>query len=468
MLATLVLSGCATAPAPTANSYSFVVLGEQGAAVARLITADTACPAIEIDGTQHAMAARAQPGTIALRPTALPVAESVPAAFPVLTCEYALPAGTRSASVLGQALSLPKPALSRIVVMGDTGCRLQRGSNGAAGSYQNCNNPAEYPFAQVARSAAAWQPDLVIHVGDFHYRESPCPAGQRGCAGSPYGYGWDTWQADFFAPGRALLQAAPWIMVRGNHESCARGGQGFWRFLDPRPLLAGRDCNLKADDMTGDFSDPYAVPLGDKAQLVVLDTALTGNNTFGAGDPRTPRYADLYRKAEQLSLQADYNIGTMHHPVLAFVALPTPEGDVLKGGNNGLIGAFGTVGKTLLPSRFNTVLSGHVHMWQQVSFASNHPTQFISGFSGTQEETVPLPNPLPPSAEPAPGAVVDRISSWFDGFGFMTMERQGADAWDVQVWDEAGKLKNSCKIKGNKSQCDLPAIPPPAKPPVTP
>ncbi len=482
----LALAGCATStsqpPGPAAPAapmsqaapsgpftpYQFVLLGEQGTAVARYITAAAVCPPIDIDGKALAMAVRAQPGTIALRPTALPVAESKPAAFPMLTCEASLPAGTRSASILGQPLALPKSALSRIVVLGDTGCRLQRGSNGAAGSFQNCNSAKDYPFAQIARRAAGWQPDLVLHVGDYHYRESACPAGQAGCAGSPNGYGWDTWQADLFEPGRALLQAAPWVMVRGNHESCVRAGQGFWRFLDPRPLLPGRDCNLAADDTLGDFSDPYAVPLGNKAQLVVLDTAVTGNNAFPAGDPRTARYVDLYRKAEQLTLQADYNIGTMHHPLLAFVALPSPEGEVLKGGNGGLIGAWAVPGKALLPSRFNSVLSGHVHMWQQVSFASAHPTQFVSGFSGTQEETVPLPFPLPPKAEPAPGAVVDSISSWFDGFGYMTMERQGQDAWDVKVWDANGQVKNTCKVKGSKSQCELAVVPPPARASVTP
>jgi hypothetical protein len=30
---------------------------------------------------------------------------------------------------------------------------------------------------------------------------------------------------------------------------------------------------------------------------------------------------------------------------------------------------------------------------------------------------------------PAPGAVVEHFSSWVDGFGFMTMERRGADQW---------------------------------------
>jgi hypothetical protein len=50
---------------------------------------------------------------------------------------------------------------------------------------------------------------------------------------SPWGYGWDTWKADFFDPAQALLKAAPWVMVRGNHETCTRAGQGWWRFLDP-------------------------------------------------------------------------------------------------------------------------------------------------------------------------------------------------------------------------------------------
>ena len=82
----------------------------------------------------------------------------------------------------------------------------------------------------------------------------------RGCAGSPWGYGWDAWDADLFTPARPLLAAAPWIVVRGNHESCNRAGQGWWRFLDPRPLVPGRDCNDPANDGIGDFSDPYAIP----------------------------------------------------------------------------------------------------------------------------------------------------------------------------------------------------------------
>ena len=78
------------------------------------------------------------------------------------------------------------------------------------------------PFAALATAAAALKPDLVIHLGDYLYRETPCPASFAGCAGSPYGDNWAAWNADFFVPGAPLLAAAPWIVIRGNHEDCAR------------------------------------------------------------------------------------------------------------------------------------------------------------------------------------------------------------------------------------------------------
>ncbi|MDW4746763.1 metallophosphoesterase, partial [Escherichia coli] len=82
-----------------------------------------------------------------------------------------------------------------------------------------------------------------LHVGDYHYRENACPPDVAGCQGSPWGYGWDTWQADLFQPAAPLMAAAPWVLVRGNHEECARAGQGWFRFLDPRPYSAARSCD---------------------------------------------------------------------------------------------------------------------------------------------------------------------------------------------------------------------------------
>ena len=63
----------------------------------------------------------------------------------------------------------------------------------------------------------------------------PVPSDQPGCAGSPYGDNWAVWQKDFFNPAAPLLAAAPWVLVRGNHELCDRGGHGWFRLLDPHP-----------------------------------------------------------------------------------------------------------------------------------------------------------------------------------------------------------------------------------------
>src|SRR5262249_52417530 len=126
------------------------------------------------------------------------------------------------------------------------------------------NDPVEWPFRLIAEVAAQQKPDLVIHVGDYLYRETPCPAGNLGCAGSPSGDTWAAWQADFFAPAETLLRTVPWVFVRGNHEVCDRGGQGWSRTLEPYAFNAQKGCNETAP--------PFAVAF-DGLTLVALDVA---------------------------------------------------------------------------------------------------------------------------------------------------------------------------------------------------
>jgi hypothetical protein len=444
--AALALTGCASLTGERGPAeVAFVVIGENGAATARLITAAADCPRLTVDGQAMPMRVRVERSNIPARAGQPPA----PPSSAVLACEAPIPAGSLSASVAGKRLPLPQAAPGRIVVIGDTGCRLK------GKEAQECNDPERFPFARVAASAAAFRPDLVIHVGDYHYREDPCPAGKAGCAGSPFGYGYDAWAADFFTPARSLLAAAPWVLARGNHESCTRAGQGWWRWLDPRPYEAGRNCDLPANDALGEYSDPYAVPLGEGAQLIVFDTANTSYKGLPQADPRRAAYAETYRKIEALARRAPYNIGVDHHPLLAFGASRDAKSGeaTLFGGDRGLLDAFGDVDPLYLPRSFGMLLSGHVHLWEQTSFASEHPTQFVSGFSGTAEDIVPLPALPPPGKTPAPGAIVEHMSSWIDGFGFMTMERTGAESWLVKVWDRDGRERNSCTVEGRKSRC---------------
>ncbi|HVY33997.1 MAG TPA: metallophosphoesterase [Caulobacteraceae bacterium] len=454
----LTISACLAAEAARAAddpiAAAYVVLGEDGAAQARVITAAAECPVIQAGGKSLPMSVRATAGTEPLRPTRSDPKDSKPSDFPVLTCEATLPVGLVHASVAGHALPSIMAQHKRIVVIGDTGCRLKASDD----AYQACNAPNQYPFAKVAAAAAAWKPDLVVHVGDYEYRENDCQVKKHaGCAGSPWGYGWDAWNADFFAPGAPLLAAAPWVAVRGNHESCNRAGQGWWRFVDPRPLLNSRSCNDPAHDDAADYSDPYAVPLGDGAQIVVMDSSSAPGDPIPPGDPEAAIYRKLYTDMAALAARAPYSIVVDHHPLLGFsaqVSAKTKQA-YLTTGNLGLQSTFGAENPLLFPPTVQMLLSGHVHVWQQVSFSSPHPTQFIAGFSGTQEDVVPIPAHIPDDAAVAPGAKVEAFSSWVDGFGFMTLSRTGRDTWDVEVHDQNGDVVNRCKVTGRHSKCDL-------------
>ena len=114
---------------------------------ARLVTVATTCPALHTDKGDVTMAVRA----------------AAAADFP-LVCAAAVPAGAAMASIAGAALPLPATNPQRILVLGDTGCRI-KGS-----VLQACNDPARWPFPQLAQAAANLKPDLIVHVGIIQRR----------------------------------------------------------------------------------------------------------------------------------------------------------------------------------------------------------------------------------------------------------------------------------------------------------
>jgi hypothetical protein len=345
--------------------------------------------------------------------------------------------------------------IKRIVIIGDTGCRIKAADN----AVQPCDDPKAYPFAAIAEAAADWKPDLVLHVGDYLYRENPCPEGNKVCAGTPWGYGLDAWRADFLDPAQPLLKAAPWIFVRGNHESCNRAGQGWRRLLDTAPFSAETSCDDPANDGRGDFSVPYAVPLGDGAQIINWDTSDAGYKLFPAGDPHIAAYSANIGVIAELAKRAAHTILTNHHPVLGVAAFKPKNGPILVGPNNlGLAQVLSQTDPKLYPAGVDLLLSGHVHVFEQLSFGGKFPSQFVTGFSGTQEDIVPLPETLPDASDPVPGASPDAFSSWIDGFGFMTMERSGPDKWTADIRDRNGTVVDSCTIEGRVSKCTVPQV----------
>jgi hypothetical protein len=404
----LLATACATARPASEGSVAaaWVELGPGGGALARVITEAAACPGLTVDGATRPMQVRAA---------------SDGGSFPVTVCEAPLPAGARSAGVAGQALAVPAPAPRRILVIGDTGCRMK-----APSDFQACNDPAAWPFARVAARAAAWRPELVIHLGDFHYRESPCPAGNAGCAGNPAGDTWPSWRADLFAPAAPLLRAAPWVMIRGNHETCSRAGEGWSRFLEPGPRPAS--CT----DNTG----PHVVPLG-AVVLAVIDSS-------SASDDSAPP-ADVARYTAQLdqlaTMTPPYTWLVTHRPVWGVVGF---DGQIATG-NQTLQAAM----RGRLPAALTLLLAGHIHLFEGLAFEPRRPPMLLVGNGGTALDA--------PLAQPLVGMTIDGATvttgKTLASFGYATLEPSSGSDWQARVHDVDGRVVAECLVGRGTMTC---------------
>ena len=392
-------------PVHAAILAHWVEFGERGIAEARVITDGPACPAILIDGVAGIMTERAAPSE----------------AFPVRVCTAALPLGVKSASAGGERLPLPVADPKRILVLGDTGCHIKFVWR------QACNDPDAWPFAQNAANAASLKPDLVIHVGDYLYRESPCPPEIVGCAGSPYGDNWPTWRADFFTPAAALLAAAPWIVVRGNHEDCERAGKGWRRVLAPGAYDPAEPCV--------DHEPLYVVQVGDR-EIAVLDSALAPDERYD------PKIAALYRSdfASIARLAKGPTWLTTHRPIWGIYA---SEGARVIGGNRTLAAA--SDGR--LPA-VELQIAGHIHALEVTNYSSGQPPEVIVGNGGDDLSTM---TPRDLSGLKVAGAqVADGFS--LGGFGFLLLEKDTA-GWNMAMYDRAGQVERRCTLRDGRVSC---------------
>ena len=310
-------------------------------------------------------------------------------------------------------------------MVGDTGCRLKDKE-----AFQACNDAPVWPFERIARSVARWQPDLLIHVGDYLYRESPCPAENTGCAGSPWGDKWRTWDADFFAPAAELLRAAPWVVTRGNHEVCNRIGRGWFHYLDPQ--LPALGCQ--------DYTPPYAVPTG-KGQLFMLDSASAQDDS--APSPLVEFYATQFAALRNATSANAWLV--THRPMWGVGQSENgKDGPRLFRVNSTLQNASGNS----LPPFITLVLSGHLHLFEALRFANGHPPQLIVGNGGTALDpavTLPFVGTGLAGATVVEGTTLDR-------FGFMTLERSDT-GWLATVRDVDGDAMLRCLLGHEHMTC---------------
>jgi calcineurin-like phosphoesterase family protein len=414
-------SGCATAGRPAGPATgpalrTWVEMGPAGALARAIVsTPGAGCPQLAAGGKSIPMSARAEPS----------------ADFAVLVCEAAIPPDAREARIGGTALPLPPRQIRKVAVLGDTGCRIKCNSAGADCDVQDCNDPAKWPFAQVARRIAAEKPDLVIHVGDYYYREAPCPAGdEEDCGGSPAGDNWPAWQADFFDPAVPLLAAAPWLFVRGNHEECQRGGPGWFRFLDSGPPPAS--CS--------DAPAPFAVALPG-LQILVLNTSVAGDSSTSASF-----YEESFRTIDALARQSSSPSWlVMHHPLWAvseWNGALQPDTEVLQQAS----------GNVLAP-QIELLLAGHIHLFEAVGFGEDaaRPPGFVLGMGGTALDGA---IDLPLVGQTLAGEPVASAATW-DGFGYALVV-PGEKGWELTLHGADGQVKKICRTAGAILGCGEP------------
>jgi hypothetical protein len=387
---------------------------------ARVVTDAATCPLLMTDKGEKAMTPRA----------------AADPHFPLL-CSAPLTKNLTAMSIAGAALPLPKAQPQRILVLGDTGCRI----NGS--DLQDCGDPQKWPFPSVAVAAAALKPDLVIHLGDYLYRESPCPPGNSGCSGSAWGDNWPSWKADFFAPAAPLLASAPIVLARGNHEDCTRAGSGFLRLLGPFALDPATACNPHLP--------VYTVDLGGLTLAVMDDAAAPDTDIDGTF---LPAFTREIRNLGNLPAPVWF---VHHRPIWSPIAGPL---DIPVGGNRTLIAA---AGKSLIPPTVQLMLSGHIHTFEAINYQRRVPPQIVAGNGG--DELHHAPRDLRGSIFQGRSGVMVKDGLSVGGFGFLLFVRDtpsNGSAWTVELYKPDGTMEGTCRLTpgadGRRARLDCPDL----------
>jgi hypothetical protein len=319
----------------------------------------------------------------------------------------------------------------KIVVLGDSGCRLKAGKDGG-GDFQNCEDPKAWPFHQVMKQVEKEKPDLILHLGDYHYRET-CPKGAP-CEkmSKVIGYGWEPWLKDFFEPVAHVSPKVPWMMTRGNHEDCKRAYMGWARLLATEDYLG--ECKT--------YEEPDIVVLKDLV-LINLDTSHVPE-PLDPSPENEKLWADRFKAIEaKVDASGVENVWLMtHKPFYGLVKLNTGVAPV----NANLKKYLDASG---LKTKIKAIFAGHIHLSQVIKPQSG-PLQFILGNGGTQlddfAEIVAKAN--------LPEIGMQSVQTGSPGFGYAVFSREKKSRdWRVQFKDESGKITSHCQYELEAGIC---------------
>jgi len=445
----------------------YSILGDDNQLIARAIVNNTTpCPEIEVQRSDASDTYAQKQELVVPVVTERGVGnDMLPFAFPIRVCEVKIPRGTLQNvhSYYFGDKKVPNVSNdpSKFVVVGDTGLRSKPTNLGFGvcldgplmyGTHQCMNNItkgdinsqfdghfqdlSEWPLKALMSRAVEEDPDVLIHMGDFIYRQGPCPHpnnNNASCSGinlprrynfsgsndeseimnfvpGSWGDNFWSWWADFFYPSLDALSSVPFFALRGNHESCSRAGKGWFLLLspDPYPLdaLGGSYCS--------DYTEPRQISFQHEQFLIIDDSGIepkdhgfdglqfiegdcpteTGSdlpppeimNRFLATNPeqecehvysQLDTFTGYFEQIREASIESDktsFYLG--HRPVFGIACNDTK-----------LLSMDWTLQCSLECSTFDEIsalFSGHMHWRETISFANNLlPPQIVVGHGGT-------------------------------------------------------------------------------------
>ncbi|MDN5247544.1 MAG: metallophosphoesterase [Wolbachia endosymbiont of Tyrophagus putrescentiae] len=319
--------------------YTWSQVVQDGKLSVRAIVDDDVCPVAYVDNNEAAMSERCftkyEGGT-----------EKV--------CELLVQQGVRDISIDGIQIPVLPKKISKIAFIGDTGCRINMLYQ------QECNSLESWPLKKNLDSITLHKPDLVIHVGDYHYRSGRCRNVDK--CGSVYGYNAQAWYSDWFEPTKNIALQSPFLFVRGNHESCDRAYNGWFKYLDSYPYLHEK-CES--------FVSSWFLDIG-PMKFFVFDSS-SGDDMLANNNQ-----VEVFNKQFSKVIQDPSN-----KPIWFLTHRPlwrSPKREFLTLKNNGNLAQVEAFGDNF-PSNVTTIVSGHIHI-AQILLMDNAPDQIIVGNGG--------------------------------------------------------------------------------------
>ncbi|MDD9331362.1 MAG: metallophosphoesterase [Wolbachia sp.] len=269
-------------------------------------------------------------------------------------CELLVDRDTKNISIENVQIPVLSEKMEKIAFIGDTGCRINMLFQ------QECSSLDSWPLKKNLDSIALHEPDLIIHVGDYHYRKTKCRNTKK--CGDIYGYNKEAWYTDWFEPAKDIFLKSPFLFVRGNHESCDRAHEGWFRYLDSYPFLPEKCENF----VSSWFFDIELM------KFFIFDSS-SGEDIFTT---KSEIYAFEKQFSKLIQDNSNKPIWLLTHrplwrsPKKKFLTLKS-QGNLLQ------IEAFGDK----FPNNVTAVVSGHIHIAQMLLMDSV-PDQIIVGNGG--------------------------------------------------------------------------------------